>query len=142
MSEQTETVDPSTTDVDDWDWMQVEIMGHREHWGRAREEERFGAKMLRIDIPVKGDPSVHGWATRYYSGPAIFSVTLTDEATVMRKNLPWDAPHRLTYREPDVEVVGLRAEEVIARAMAREDGTFDEPDDDDLEGDAAEVSGT
>jgi hypothetical protein len=134
MNDQIETADASTTDSPGWEWMQVEIMGHREHWGRAREEERFGTKMLRIDIPVKGEPAVHGWATRYYSGPAIFSVTLTDEATVMNKNLPWDAPHRLTYREPDVKVVGPRAEEVIARAMAREDGTFDETGNDDDEG--------
>jgi len=57
--------------------------------------------MLRIDVPVKGDPSVHGWTTHYYGGASIFSFTLTDEATVMRKNLPWDAPARLTYREPE-----------------------------------------
>jgi hypothetical protein len=59
--------------------------------------------MLRIDIPIKVDAAVHGWATRYYSGPSIFSFTLTDEATVMKKNLPWDAPARLTYREPEAE---------------------------------------
>ena len=47
---------PVTGNRTGWEWMLVEIMGHRTHWGRSREEERFGAKMLRIDVPVKGDP--------------------------------------------------------------------------------------
>lgn len=78
-----------------WEWMLVEIMGHRSHWGRAREEERFGAKMLRIDVPIKGDPATHGWATHYYSGAAIFSYVLTDEATALARNKPWEPPARL-----------------------------------------------
>lgn len=87
-----------------WEWMFLEIMGHRNHWGRTREEERFGTKMLRIDVPVKGDPSVHGWTTHFYGGAAIFSITLTDEATAMLKNMPWDAPARLQYaRPPSIE---------------------------------------
>ena len=93
---------PETAPADEgWEWMFVEIMGHRSHWGRTREEERFGTKMLRVDVPIKGDPSVHGWSSHFYGGPAIFSITLTDEATVMKKNTPWDAPARLRY-EPTV----------------------------------------
>ncbi|TIR88700.1 MAG: hypothetical protein E5X19_22515, partial [Mesorhizobium sp.] len=34
-----------------FEWMMVEIFGHRSHWGRGIEVERFGAKMLRIDVP-------------------------------------------------------------------------------------------
>jgi hypothetical protein len=89
------------SDADGWEWMLVEIMGHRTHWGRARQEERFGAKMLRIDVPEKGDPATHGWATHYYGGASIFPFTLTDEATVMKRNQPCDAPARLTYREKE-----------------------------------------
>ncbi|RWH31605.1 MAG: hypothetical protein E5X22_22805 [Mesorhizobium sp.] len=37
-----------------FEWAIVEIFGHRRHAGRAREEERFGAKMLRIDVPTIG----------------------------------------------------------------------------------------
>ena len=48
---------------DGWEWMLIETMGHRRHWGRTRQEERFGAKMIRVDIPVKGDPAVHGWTS-------------------------------------------------------------------------------
>lgn len=81
-----------------WEWMFVEIMGHRSHWGRTREEQRFGAKMLRIDVPVKGDPERHGWATHYYGGAAIFSFALTDEAAVMANNKPYEPAAR--YRLP------------------------------------------
>jgi hypothetical protein len=99
--------DQQTAEPDGWEWMLVEIMGHRTHWGRARQEERFGAKMLRIDVPVKGDAAVNGWSTHYYGGASIFSFTLTDEATVMKRNKPWDAPSRLTFSpiddEPDEE---------------------------------------
>jgi hypothetical protein len=85
---------------DGWEWMLVEIMGHRTHWGRARQEERFGAKMLRIDVPIKGDPAANGWTTHYYGGASIFSFTLTDEATALAKNKPWEPPSRLTLSAP------------------------------------------
>jgi len=95
-----DAVPETASSNDGWEWMLVEIMGHRSHWGRTREEERFGTKMLRIDVPIKGDPAVHGWSTHFYGGTAIFSITLTDESTVMLKNMPWDAPARLQYARP------------------------------------------
>lgn len=93
------------TKNDGWEWMIVEIMGHRKHAGRVREEERFGAKMLRIDVPVKGDPAAHGWDTHYYASASIFSFTLTDEESAMEANRPWDAPsrYRLPAPEPTAE---------------------------------------
>lgn len=94
---------------DGWEWMFIEIMGHRSHWGRTREEERFGTKMLRVDVPrfithqrsedgpaERIDPPIVEWATRYYSGSSIFSITLTDEATVMAKNKPCEPRVRLS----------------------------------------------
>lgn len=92
-----------TQEDDGWEWAIVEIFGHRSHAGRTREEERFGAKMLRIDVPIKGDPSANGWETHWYGGSSIFSYTLTDEDSVMRSNKPWDAPAR--YRLPGPEEV-------------------------------------
>ncbi|MCC8949300.1 hypothetical protein H8A97_30415 [Bradyrhizobium sp. Arg62] len=77
---------PAVAAVDDgWEWAIVEIFGHRRHVGRSREEERFGAKMLRIDVPKLG-PSKDDvtWSTHFYGGSSIFSYTLTDEKTVMR----------------------------------------------------------
>ena len=87
-------------------WAVVEIFGHRRHAGRCRQEEMFGAKMLRIDVPIKGDPASHGWETHFYGGSAIFSFSLTTEDVVMRANRPYEAPainrlNRLTYEEPD-----------------------------------------
>lgn len=84
-----------------WEWAIVEIFGHRRHAGRAREEERFGAKMLRIDVPLKGDPSANGWETHWYGGSSIFSFTLTDEESVMRINKPFDAPSRYHLAAPE-----------------------------------------
>ena len=77
-----------------YEWAIVEVFGHRRHAGRVREEERFGAKMLRIDVPNRGSPDEHGWSTHFYGGAAIFSFSLTDEATALRINKPYDAPSR------------------------------------------------
>lgn len=89
-----------TTETDGWEWAIVEIFGHRRHAGRTREEDRFGAKMLRIDVPTKGDPA-QGWSTHYYGGSSIFSYTLTDEASVMRANKPWEPPSRVSLPAPN-----------------------------------------
>ena len=98
-----ETEQRPAIENDGWEWMLIEIMGHRRHWGRTRQEERFGAKMIRVDIPVKGDPAVHGWTTHYYGGASIFSLTMTDEATVMEQNKPYEPPSRLRLPPPIVD---------------------------------------
>ncbi|BEV44709.1 hypothetical protein [Afipia carboxidovorans] len=77
-----------------FEWAIVEIFGHRRHAGRTIEEERFGAKMLRIDVPVKGNPEQFGWQTFYYGGASIFSFVLTDEQSVMTVNKPYEPPSR------------------------------------------------
>lgn len=87
-------------DTAGWEWAVVEVFGHRRHAGRTREEERFGAKLLRIDIPNKGAPDENGWTTIYYGGSSIFSFALATEEAVMRANKPYEAPARLSYREP------------------------------------------
>lgn len=86
-----------------WEWAIVEVFGHRKHAGRIREEERFGAKMLRIDIPEKGDPEANGWKTHWYGGSSIFSLALTDEATALRINKPYEPPARYSLPAPDQE---------------------------------------
>lgn len=102
MDQITEAAAPAApTDSSGWEWALVEIFGHRSHAGRTREEERFGAKMLRIDVPVKGDPEANGWETHYYNGSAIFSFTLTDEASVMTANKPYEPPTRYLPKRPD-----------------------------------------
>jgi hypothetical protein len=83
----------------------VEIMGFRKLAGRILEAERFGAKLLRIDIPTKGD-FANGFTSQYYSGSSIFSITPTDLATVCKHNKPYE-PARLyspaPQRDPDTD---------------------------------------
>ena len=81
-----------TPEANGWEWAILEVFGHRKHVGRIREDERFGAKLLRIDVPNKGDPDGHGWTTHWYGGASIFSMTMTDEASAMRANWPYEPP--------------------------------------------------
>ena len=91
----------TAAEQDGFEWAIVEILGHRKHAGRVREEERFGAKMLRIDVPVKGDAAANGWQTCYYAASSLFSFRLCDEATVIAANKPYDPAARLTHRGYD-----------------------------------------
>jgi hypothetical protein len=74
------------SDNDGWEWAIVEIFGHRRHVGRARAEEKLGAKMIRIDVPKLGHgPDEVTWSSHFYGvNGAIFSYTPTDERTVMK----------------------------------------------------------
>lgn len=63
-------------DVPAEEWARVEVFGHRSHVGRVSEVERFGAKMLRIDVPTI-DPAI--FETHFYGGGSIFSMTPTTE---------------------------------------------------------------
>ncbi len=103
-----------------WEWAMVEIFGHRSHAGRAREEERFGTKMLRIDVPIKGEPAVNGWETHWYGGSSIFSYTLTDEESVFRANKPYEAPSRYRLPPPAIEIEP-------GEQYDDDDGAFDGP---------------
>lgn len=114
-----DTVTGAAPDAEEqpFEWAIVEIFGHRKHAGRAREEERFGAKMLRIDVPTvavvgvdlseevgggsQTSTAVTGWTTHWYGGSSLFSFTLTDEATVMRANRPYVPASR--YLPPPVD---------------------------------------
>ena len=106
----TATEIPTTADDDAFEWAIVEVFGHRRHAGRVREEEKFGAKLLRIDVPTVaivgidlaaeagGGSStstvVTGWTSHWYGGASIFSLTLTDEASVIRINRPYVSASR------------------------------------------------
>jgi hypothetical protein len=78
----------------------VEVFGHRKHAGRILEVERFGTKLLRIDIPKEGDFE-KGYSTHFYGGPSIFSMTPCDLATVQRANRPYQPASQLTYSEEE-----------------------------------------
>ncbi len=74
----------------------VEIFGHRRHAGRVLEVERFGAKLLRVDVPADGDFE-KGYTSHFYGGSSIFSFTPTTLATVKKMNEP---TRGLGYYEP------------------------------------------
>ncbi len=66
-------------------WGLVEIFGHRKHYGRIKEVERFGTKMLRVDVPTATAAPLLGegetFETFLYGGNSIFSLTpMTEEA--------------------------------------------------------------
>ena len=64
------------------------------------EVEKFGTKLLRIDIPETGKFG-NGFTSQMYGGASLFSVTPCDLATVEKTNKPHEPMGRLTYHEPD-----------------------------------------
>lgn len=65
-------------DTEAFEWMIVELMGHRILAGRASEVTRFGATMLRLEIDRDGEAPL----VQFYGAQAIYCLTPTDEATV------------------------------------------------------------
>ena len=57
------------------EWAILELFGHRRLGGLVTEVERFGTKMLRIDIPGPEDRAV----TQFYGGSAIYGLTPTTD---------------------------------------------------------------
>lgn len=120
----TTTVETPAVD-EGWEWAIVEIFGHRRHAGKASEEERFGAKMLRIDVPVldHSGETVISWSSHYYGGSSIFSYTTTDEKTVMRYATRRMTP-ALPYRDH-----GQSMDEAADQAFGLTEDDLDEDDD-------------
>jgi hypothetical protein len=88
----------SIDDKKDEVWAICELMGHVRLAGRLSEEEKFGAKMGRLDIP-DGD----GFVTQYFGGGSVYRITVCTEAVarqVCRQTSPapvspWDFPKQL-----------------------------------------------
>jgi hypothetical protein len=55
-------------------WAILELMGHVRLAGKVTEEEHFGAKLGRIDIP-----NSDGFTTQWFSGGSIYRLTPTTE---------------------------------------------------------------
>ena len=82
-------------------WAIVDLMGHVRIAGRLTEEERFGVKMGRLDMPTAGG----GFATRYFGGASVYSITIVSEeaarAVAVRNPepvSPWEMPKQLPAR--------------------------------------------
>ena len=81
-----------------FDWAIVELMGHVRMAGRVTEEEHFGSKLGRVDIP-DGD----GWSSHFFGGGSVYRITPTTEAIargVARHNKPQPV-HRWELPEPE-----------------------------------------
>lgn len=128
---ETDNVENPATDTS-YEWAIVEVFGHRRHVGRAMEVERFGAKMLRVDVPKLGPgESEVTWSTHLYGGSSIFSYTPTDEKTVMNyAERVRAAPAAIPYRDH-----GQTMEEAEADNFGL---TADDLDEDELDDDAHE----
>lgn len=83
-------------------WAIVELMGHVKVAGYVTEEERFGVKMGRVDIP-----SSDGDVTQYFGGSSVYRITpVTEqvarayaEARQARPISRWDLPELNEARE-------------------------------------------
>ena len=56
------------------EWAIVELMGYRKRAGLVCEVERFGVKLLRIDIPIEPDLlTSETFVSEFYVGSAIYA---------------------------------------------------------------------
>jgi len=86
-------------------WACVEIFGHRKRYGRIKEVERFGTKMLRVDVPTATAAPLlnedETFETFMYGGSAIFSLTpMTEEAARKWAETERPRPYRPLGRLP------------------------------------------
>lgn len=106
-------------------WAVVELMGHVKLAGRLSEEEKFGAKMGRLDIP-QGDGS---FVTKFFGGASVYAVTVTTEAVARQVAKtasspapvhPWDFPKALPEAPDPLS---------SSRYYGDEDGRHEDTDD-------------
>lgn len=61
-------------------WAIIEQMGFKKRVGKIQEVEMYGAKMLRVDLPVFGDDGkIIDWVTEFAGGPSIYNITPVSE---------------------------------------------------------------
>lgn len=113
-------------------WSVLELFGHRKLGGYITEEDHFGARMCRIDIPGPDDTTT----TQYYGGSAIYGLTPTTEdiaRAVAQRNQP--APVSAWELRPQEPPRALTA----GRVHVTEDAGYYGPDDDDTDDDTDEI---
>lgn len=80
-------------------WCVLELMGHVRTAGRVTEEEKFGGKLGRIDVPTAGG----GFVTQYFGASSVYRLTVvTEEAArlVAASSVPepvhsWEMPKQI-----------------------------------------------
>lgn len=97
-------------------WVLLELMGHRQRIGQAREEEVAGGVMLRIDIPTEGEGGEE-YVTEYYGASSIYALRpVTEEVARDHWARSDPRPAKPTGYRPDAQI---------------EDRSEDDHDDDD-----------
>lgn len=84
-------------------WAVVELMGHVRLAGRVSEEEKFGGKLGRLDIPMPDGTFV----TQYFGAGSVYRITLVTEQVardVAKRSThepvsAWDYPNQLAVRQ-------------------------------------------
>ncbi len=80
-------------------WAVVELMGHVRVAGRLSEEEKFGGKLGRVDVPTDDG----GFVTQYFTASSVYRLTIVSEeaARLVAKNNrvepvhSWEIPKQL-----------------------------------------------
>lgn len=98
-------------------WAILELLGHVRVAGRVTEEERFGTKMGRIDIPTEGGT----FTTQYFGGGSVYRLTPTTEE-IAREVARSSQPRPVAQWE----LRGLNP----APASSRDEDDFDDADED------------
>lgn len=80
-------------------WAILELMGHVRMAGRVTEEERFGCKMGRIEVPGDGE----SFTTVYFGGGSVYRMTPTTEevARAVAKGSQLEPVHRWELPKPE-----------------------------------------
>ena len=63
-------------------WAIVELMGHLTRAGRISEVTKFGAALLRLDVPIPGEPDA--FATELFGGNAVYRIRYCTEEIARR----------------------------------------------------------
>lgn len=109
-------------------WAIVELMGHVRMAGRVTEEERFGGKVGRVDVP-DGD----GFITVYFNGSSLYRLTAVSEEVARaaaKQNRP-EPVHQWELPKPTPKPVRASVDEDDDyREFAPEEAQIGDEDDD------------
>lgn len=105
-------------------WAIVELMGHVRLAGRLTEEERFGSKLGRLDIPTADG----GFVTKLFGGSSVYAVTFVNEGAARAVALRSQVQPVHSWELPAIAAAA-------AAKPARQPGEYDEPPLQDEDGD-------
>lgn len=111
-------------------WAIVELMGHVRVAGRVTEEEHFGAKLGRVDIPTHDG----GFATQFFGGGSVYRLTPCAEEVaraVALRNQP-EPVHRWELPAPKAAPIVAPEADVYYPDPDDEDGAIDDDEYDQM----------